>query len=181
MMEKEIYILRHGETDLNKQGIIQGSGVDAGLNETGRQQGQAFFNYYRKVDFELVMTSALKRTHQTVASFLKLNIPWEQFPEINEIGWGVHEGKLNDAALHEQYLAVTTAWQAGDFDAKLEEAESAGELASRIRRFVELLKNRREKTILVCSHGRAMRCMMCVLKGLHLGEMENVNHSNTGL
>ncbi len=181
MMEKEIYILRHGETDLNRQGIIQGSGVDAGLNEKGRQQAQAFFNYYQYIDFEVVMTSALKRTHQTVASFLKLNIPCEQFPDINEIGWGIHEGKQNTSAMHQKFLAVTRAWQAGNFDAKLEGAESANELATRIHHFVEALKIRREKTILVCSHGRAMRCMMCVLKGLHLGEMERVNHANTGL
>ena len=181
MMLKEIYILRHGETDLNKQGIVQGSGVDAGLNATGFQQAQAFFNYYQDIDFEVVMTSTLKRTHQTVAPFLNLNIPWEQFPEINEIGWGIHEGRLNEAALHEEYLAVARAWQAGNFDAKVEGGESAAELSSRHVRFVEALKNRQEKTILVCSHGRAMRCLMCILKGWHLGDMERVNHANTGL
>ena len=30
---KEIYIIRHGETDFNKQGIVQGRGVNSDLNE----------------------------------------------------------------------------------------------------------------------------------------------------
>ena len=38
---KEIFIIRHGETELNRLGIVQGSGVDAGLNDTGQQQAQA--------------------------------------------------------------------------------------------------------------------------------------------
>lgn len=46
-MTKYIYILRHGETDYNRRGIVQGSGVDAELNEYGRLQAEAFFRYYR--------------------------------------------------------------------------------------------------------------------------------------
>ncbi|MFM8374363.1 MAG: histidine phosphatase family protein, partial [Bacteroidota bacterium] len=37
-----VYFIRHGETDFNRQGIIQGRGVDSDLNETGRQQARAF-------------------------------------------------------------------------------------------------------------------------------------------
>ena len=41
--KKTIYLIRHGETDFNRQGIVQGSGVDSDLNELGLAQAEAFF------------------------------------------------------------------------------------------------------------------------------------------
>jgi len=180
-MEKLIYIYRHGETDLNKAGIIQGSGVDAPLNTTGRLQAKAFYEKYKKTPFEVVLTSALQRTHQTVEPFLKQELPWEQHPEINEMSWGDHEGKPGTPELRASYRAMVEAWQQGDFDASIGGGESAAEMAARVRIFVDKLKVRTEKTLLVCAHGRLMRCLMCVLKEQPLQEMEQYHHSNTGL
>ena len=84
-MEKVIYFIRHGQTDYNLKRIIQGSGIDSDLNETGREQGGLFFEQYKNIPFEVVMTSTLKRTHQTVAHFIDAGIPWEQYEEIVEM------------------------------------------------------------------------------------------------
>jgi len=73
-MKKIIYIVRHGETDFNRKGIVQGGGVDAPLNELGRQQAQAFYDIYKDVLFEIVLTSKLQRTHQTVQPFLEMGL-----------------------------------------------------------------------------------------------------------
>lgn len=181
MKAKTIYIVRHGETDLNRQRIVQGSGVDAGINATGRQQAQAFFKFYQQIPFEVVITSALKRTQETMAPFIQSGLAWEKFAEINEIGWGIHEGKKGTPELAKQYQRIIQEWQAGNYDAKLKEGESAQEMKTRLSYFVEHLKTRQEQTLLVCSHGRAMRCLMCILRGQHLREMENYHHANTGL
>lgn len=178
---KSIYIIRHGETDLNRHGIVQGSGVDTHLNELGQQQAQAFFTRYGHLPFEIVLTSALRRTHQTVKNFVDLGISWEQWPEINEISWGVHEGQKNTPQMREEYDTLIKHWKAGNYEAKIDGGESAQELASRMHHFVEHLKVRPEKKILVCSHGRAMRCLMCVLKGKPLYQMDHFKHANTGL
>lgn len=181
MSAKTIYIVRHGETDLNRQRIVQGSGVDASINETGQQQAQAFFDYYKNIGFEVVITSSLRRTHETMAPFIQTGLPWEKYPEINEIGWGIHEGKKGTPELARQYQRIIGEWQQGNYQAKLPQGESAMEMKTRLSHFVEHLKSRPEKTMLVCSHGRAMRCLMCVLRGEHLREMENYHHANTGL
>jgi probable phosphoglycerate mutase len=180
-MEKTIYILRHGETELNKQHIVQGSGVDASLNNTGLQQARAFYDQYQHLPFEAVLTSKLVRTHQTVAPFLEKGLPWEQIADINEMGWGVHEGKKNTPEMHQEYRTMMAAWQNGDYHTKLEQGESAHELAERMSRFIEQLKTRPEKLLLVCSHGRAMRCMVTLFKNRELYQMEQFHHSNTGL
>ncbi|MEO0777533.1 MAG: histidine phosphatase family protein [Bacteroidota bacterium] len=178
---KEIYIIRHGETDFNRQRIVQGSGIDSSLNDLGHAQARAFHTFYQSVPFELVITSNLQRTHQTVAPFTEQGLIWEQTPWINEINWGVHEGKKSEPWMIEAYRSMIQEWGRGNFDARLREGESARELAQRLEQFVDHLRQRPEATILVCSHGRALRCLMCLLKGQHLREMESYAHSNTGL
>jgi probable phosphoglycerate mutase len=86
-MNKNIYILRHGETENNRLAIVQGSGIDGTLNQKGEEQAKAFFQKYQEIPFELVVTSTLQRTHQTVKSFIDKGIPWVQLPEINEMKW----------------------------------------------------------------------------------------------
>lgn len=180
-MIKTIYIARHGQTDYNKKKIIQGSGVDSSLNEKGRAQAHAFYEQYKDIPFEVVLTSALKRTHETGKGFIDKGIQWEQFAEINEICWGIHEGKSYTPELEKDYKQMIAAWQAGDFTASVEEGESAIELSTRLNHFINHLKARTEQHILVFSHGRAMRCLICLMKGLPLQNMEGVNHHNTGL
>lgn len=180
-MSKTIYIIRHGETDFNRLGIVQGGGVDSSLNETGRRQAIAFFERYRDTGFEAVLTSTLQRTHQTMAPFLDLGLPWEQFSELNEMNWGRHEGKESTSEMRAQYQEVLKAWKAGRYDVRLDEGESAAELGGRLRRFIDLLQQREEQTLLICSHGRAMRALVCLLKEQELSRMDEYHHANTGL
>ncbi|WP_282456203.1 histidine phosphatase family protein [Chitinophaga sedimenti] len=74
-MEKELYIIRHGETDFNRQGIVQGRGVNSDLNAMGVAQAEAFYEHYKHIPFDKVYTSSLKRTHQTVKKFWTTNCP----------------------------------------------------------------------------------------------------------
>ena len=176
-----IYILRHGETEFNRLGIVQGSGVDTELNETGQMQARAFFEAYRDIDFQLIVTSKLKRTHQTVQAFIDQNIPWIQTPDINEISWGEHEGLPTTPEHTEIYRRTIAHWQNGNLEAALPGGESAGQLLLRVSRFVEWLKTRPEQRILVATHGRTLRCLLTLLKGLGPGDMEGMPHANTGL
>ena len=180
-MNKTIYFIRHGETDLNRAHIVQGSGVDSSLNELGHQQAGHFYDYYKHQNFDLVICSTLKRSYQTVIRFVDNEIPLLRFAEINEMNWGVHEGKSSTPEMKAAYVEMIRQWNLSNFDARLEEGESAREMADRINSFLDQLKQMPQKKILVCSHGRALRCVMTLLKGQHLREMESYKHSNTGL
>ncbi|MBK7958290.1 MAG: histidine phosphatase family protein [Bacteroidetes bacterium] len=74
MQEKEIYIIRHGETDMNKRNMVQGRGVNSVLNEHGHRQAKAFFEAYRHIPFEIAYSSSLTRTIQTIQPFVQLGI-----------------------------------------------------------------------------------------------------------
>jgi len=176
-----LYILRHGQTELNRLNIVQGSGVDSELNEMGYAQAKAFYEAHQHVDFDLVVTSKLRRTHQTVKGFLDKNIPWEQTSDVNEISWGVHEGQHSTPEQTERYRKMILDWQSGNLDASIESGESARQLLDRIQRFVEWVRTRQERRILVATHGRAIRGLITCLKGLPATAMEDMEHSNTGL
>lgn len=181
-MSKTIFFIRHGQTEYNKLGIVQGSGVDSELNEVGRAQAQAFYNQYHDFGFDLIVASGLQRTHQTIAPFVdNKNIPLEKTPLINEINWGIHEGKKYEPSMKGAYKEMIEQWNIGNFDASLVDGESAKSLASRLEVFLDRLVVRSEKNILVCTHGRTLRCMMCLVNNQHLREMENYSHHNTGL
>ena len=80
---QQIYLLRHGQTDFNVQGIVQGSGVNSDLNERGRWQAERFWQAYQDMPFARVYTSALKRTQQSVQHFIDKGIPHESHTALN--------------------------------------------------------------------------------------------------
>lgn len=181
-MDKELYIIRHGETDLNKQGIIQGRGIDSDLNDTGRAQAAAFYKMYAAVPFDKVYTSALKRTHQTVKGFIDAGLPWEKHPELDELAWGEWEGKQTSENAVGAFKDITEKWQSGDYDAHFAGGESPNDVAIRLKEIITVLKSRtEEKLILVCMHGRALRLLMCLISNKPLSEMYDFPHQNTGL
>mgnify|MGYP001302382098 CR=1 FL=1 len=180
-MTKTVYIIRHGETEYNRKHIVQGKGVNPGLNEKGKRQGLAFFECYKEVPFEVVLTSTLLRTHETVHPFVERGIPWERLPEIDELSWGVHEGKYSTPEMKKDFFHTIGEWQRGNFEARAEAGESAAELAERMERFVNALHQRPEKHLLVCTHGRSLRGLVCKLKGESLTEMERYMSYNTAL
>ena len=176
-----LYIIRHGETDFNKQGKVQGK-IDTYLNLTGREQGKLFYEYHKNIRFDLILTSSLKRTHQTVARFIKQNAAiWEPTPDLDEISWGVHEGQKYLPELEANYKIMMNGWENGDYDRKIEGGESAAELAERVGRVIEKLKHTKAKNVLICTHGRTLLCLITLLKGQPLKEMNRHKHQNTGL
>ena len=180
-MDKEIYIVRHGRTAFNKLGIWQGSSVDSPLDEVGEQQSEAFFRRYAKEDFDFVAYSKLQRSRQTIQRFLDLGIDYLETPDINEISWGLHEGKPHTPESLAEYKNVVGQWQKENYRKSFEGGESAEEMGIRISNFVSWIKVQPSNKILVCSHGRAIRCLLTVMKDEPLKEMEKYKHANTGV
>jgi broad specificity phosphatase PhoE len=180
--KKEIYLIRHGETEFNKLGIVQGSGVDSDLNQMGRLQSLAFFKYYQHIPFEKVYTSALVRTHQTVTHFLEKGIEHQILPGLNEISWGEKEGRIPNNEDNEYYAQLLENWRNGRTHLAPEGGESPEEVVERQKKALEkILINKNEKLILIAMHGRAMRILLSHISGLPLSKMDDFPHDNTCL
>jgi probable phosphoglycerate mutase len=179
---KLIYIVRHGETEFNKLGIVQGSGVDTDLNETGLMQAEQFFYTYQNKDFDKIYISALKRTKQSIQSFISKGIPYEVLPELNEISWGEFEGKVQDFKERTFYQQAVNAWNSGNYDIAVAQGETPNQLQARQKIAVQkILAASEEKTVLVCMHGRALKSMVCLLLNEPLSMMDEYQHTNLGL
>lgn len=182
MAKKTLYIIRHGETDLNKAGIVQGRGMNTDLNETGRKQGEAFYKAYKNVPFDKIYTSVLKRTYQTVQRFIDSGIPWQQLSGLDEMAWGRYEGKAVSEETRGRFKKIMQSWKDGDLDVRFEDGESPNEVQARQKEALqEIMSHPEEITVLICMHGRAMRLFLCLLNGLPLTEMDNYPHRNTTL
>ena len=178
MNSKKIFIIRHGQTELNRLGIVQGSGVDSSLNESGRMQAEAFYQAYRDIPFGHVFTSALKRSQESVESFLNPGIRHTILPGLNEISWGEKEGKRMTSEEDAYYKGILSDWRQGKTFLRIEGGESPEEVVERLKPAVEVIRQVEEENILVCMHGRALRILLCYLLQEPLRNMDDFDHSN---
>lgn len=182
MISKNIYLIRHGQTNYNLKGIVQGSGVNSSLNETGKLQAQAFYETYSHLDFDNIYTSALNRTIETVQPFLNAGYEHDPLPGLNEIHWGNKEGLIVNDEEDSNYHKVIASWRNGDIKHKMEQGESPEEVAARLQATIEEILNKDdEKQILICMHGRAMRILLCLLLNYPIQCMDYFPHHNTCL
>jgi broad specificity phosphatase PhoE len=181
MIKKELYIIRHGQTDHNLKGIVQGKGVNLPLNELGRRQAQAFFEAYKDVPFDGMYTSTLLRAQETIYPFRDLGKPYEIFSELDEISWGEMEGTNMVMENSDVFKELTDNWKAGNEEAKSPGGESPRELQDRQKRFIKHILHTPDRNILISMHGRAIRCMMCTLTDTPLSLMEEFPHVNLTL
>lgn len=179
MSSKKIYIVRHGQTDFNLKGIVQGSGVNSSLNETGRAQAQAFYQFYKDIPFSKIYTSVLKRTVESVQPFIDKGIPYESLAGLNEISWGSKEGQTITPEEDAYYHWMLSEWQKGNTAVAIEGGESPEDVTIRQSIVMDhIMKQTEEDTILICMHGRAMRILLCRLLNYPLRSMDMFEHQN---
>jgi len=178
MENRLFYIIRHGETEFNKLGIVQGSGVDMPLNQLGIDQAQKFYKHYKEIKFNKIYTSSLIRTHQSVLPFIEAGYTYEAVPALNEISWGIYEGKPQNEVERKVYGEVVKSWNTGNYSARILAGESALDLQLRQSAFVQYLKQQTDECVLIAMHGRALKCFLCNLLELPLSEMDSFEHRN---
>ena len=173
-----LYLIRHGETEYNKLGLVQGSGIDAELNEVGIAQADAFYQHFKHIPFKRIYTSDLVRTKQSVKEFINSGIPTEHYEGLNEISWGTSEGKTTNPENDKVYYETLRKWAEGETSLIMNGGESPEGVAHRQRKVIDLIESRDEDPILVCMHGRAMRIILCQLLNLPLQNMDLFEHRN---
>lgn len=160
---------------------MQGKGIDASLNSKGKLQAEAFYQFYKNAGFEVVYTSTLKRTTESVSSFLKEGLAQIKLPGLDEISWGVYEGVEANYEDKLFFKELTSKWANGETSVAIDEGESPDEVALRQREVIEQIKSADESKILICMHGRALRIFLTQLLELPIESMDQFEHTNLGL
>jgi broad specificity phosphatase PhoE len=104
---KEIYFIRHGQTNENSLGMRQGLEIDSDLNELGRQQAKKTGKYLKRYrtkgkNFDCIISSPMKRAVETaeiIGKELKLTKEIEIFDELI----GLKRGKMSGLAKDDKY------------------------------------------------------------------------------
>ncbi len=174
----ELYVIRHGQTDYNKRGIIQGRSVDSSLNEHGRIQAKLFVAEYGHIPFDYVFTSSQKRSQESVQHFIDRGDRHLVYSQLDEISWGKSEGIPTSKESYEAYMHCRKAWEEGDYTARLDGGESLEELSHRVEEFVEEMEAMTFERALICSHGRTLRVLFAHLFREELSRLQQYDHGN---
>lgn len=141
-----LFIIRHGETNENAQGIVQGW-TDTALNEKGLAQAAEAADNFNQ-DIEAIFSSDLQRATQTAEEFRKHypTLPYFEDLRIRERDFGDAAGTHRDNHDWEHF------WSAKD-TTKIPNAETLNEFNDRIRDFLEYLKTKDYSKVLIVAHG----------------------------
>lgn len=151
------YLVRHGQTDMNVAGLLQGQSNSI-LTEKGKEQARQLAKELGDIHFDAVFSSDLVRAKDTadiIAIEHKLATQTTQL--LRERAWGRLEG-LSRNVLHqfdEVYASLPD--EEKSIYKSFEDIENDEEVSIRFITFIrEVAVNYREKNVLLVSHGSAI-------------------------
>jgi probable phosphoglycerate mutase len=173
---KEVWLIRHGETDWNAQGRVQGNS-DIPLNALGESQAARLARRLNDAMFDSVHASDLQRAMRTAQVALP-SAPVMADPRLRELAYGLFEGMVvaNPAP------DVADAWRAWSPNRQHTPAPGGGEsynqLQTRMLAFVEALPAGRHAAF---THGGAIRSLLYRVMGTPHGQGVRVDIDNTSI
>ena len=181
----EIWFIRHGETDWNRQRRLQGW-QDIPLNEAGRQQAAQLAARMRdeavQTRFDALYSSDLQRacdTAQPVAEQLDLRIRTE--PGIRERGFGVLEG-LDLEHIDTLAPAAAASWKSRDPLRPLDGGETLGQFQSRVISTVDDIAGRHGgERIMLFTHGGVLDIVWRHASGVPLNAPRDASMLNVSI
>lgn len=159
----KIYLVRHGETDYNKDGIMQGQKINIDLNNTGVRQATKLKNDLKDVKFDLCFTSPLIRAWSTAMIIGGDRVEIKEDSRLLERNLGALEGvnkKLYDPKKYWDY----------NLNSNDDEVEQIQSVFKRCNSFMDEIKEKYSDniTILIVSHGAITRCLHHILMNTNL-------------
>lgn len=153
-----ICLIRHGETDWNFKGKLQGK-TDIPLNETGKNQAVECKAFFTGSDWDLIISSPLSRAKQTAEIINEgLNLEIVEMPIFKERSFGVAEG-LTIEEIKDKYPD-------GNYPGK----ETKESLKKRVMAGLEEINQKYPtKKVLLVAHGAVINSILNEISGGTLG------------
>jgi broad specificity phosphatase PhoE len=173
-----ILLVRHGETDWNRERRFQGQ-ADIPLNETGREQARRLAETFGGEPFSAVYTSPLLRARETAEIIaLPRGLPVEPEEALLEIDVGSWAG-LTTADVEARFAEGYRVWK--EWRSGWENGESYDELGRRVvAGLVRIAAEHPDGTVLAVTHGGPIRSAVAAANGIPytsvrsaIGEIEN--------
>lgn len=172
----ELWLIRHGETDWNAQGRIQGA-ADVPLNALGLRQASLLRDRLAGQRFDVVYASDLARARATAETALP-EAELRLDPRLRELSYGVLEGK-SWREMSAEETAIAAHWHEDPYTRRVPGGESYGDLTDRIEAFrSELPASGR---VVAFSHGGTIRSALYAVVGRPNGVAWRVAIGNTAI
>lgn len=180
----KIYLMRHGETDYNKKGLIQGR-LDIPLNEYGLSLARKTKEGFDKegISFDICYCSPLIRAKQTADILLEgTDTPIIYDDRICEMNFAEGEGvPLKDISVKPELANIDCLFHDPVHYRATEQGESYEALFERVSDFLEhelYEKENEYDNVLMCCHGGIIRAFLAFMKKLDLSQFWNNHQPN---
>ncbi len=164
-----VYLIRHGETDWNREKRIQG-GIDIPLNERGRQQAEALAGRLASLALEKIFTSDLGRAQETTARVVARQpakeIPVVATPALREGSYGLWEGLTRQEVIA-RFAGDWEGWVRRGGSGSPPEGEDFATLAKRVGGVFDAAAGENE-TVLISTHHGPIQAILCHALGIGL-------------
>lgn len=163
-----LYLIRHGETDWNKLGKVQGR-IDRPLSQLGYLQAKSLGQFFADISLSALISSPLKRAVQTAEEIQKYhNLEISIRHALLEGNYGSLEGIQREVFLEEYAPVLSQLKKMARYERlhhkMISDAESHFEIASRaIPALEEITKEHLGGEVAIVTHGWLMRALLVVL------------------
>lgn len=157
-MPHTIHLVRHGETDYNKERRMQGW-IDIPLNQTGHQQAHESSAQLQDTQVDAIYSSDLRRAVETAQHFASaVGAEIKKTKELRERDMGIFAGwaweREQDPEKDKLWQEFTRARDQEDLEWNKHQGESIGDMNKRIDAlFRKLHLDHREQTVMLVTHG----------------------------
>lgn len=178
-----LHLIRHGETDWNAEGRIQGQ-MESVLSELGQHQARELQKNLQAFEFDQVFCSSSTRARQTAdLALAHINQPFTYLDALREIYLARWEGYLYSEIEADDPLALNAFRNTPDsFD--VDGAETFSDLQNRaLGAVTDIIYQHRGQEIVIVSHGAWIKSVLCHYQGRPLSQfwepprMHNCCHS----
>ncbi|MGA7937995.1 MAG: histidine phosphatase family protein [Kovacikia sp.] len=166
-----LLLVRHGETDWNRQQRFQGQ-IDVPLNQNGRAQSQQASEFLKPIPIDYAVSSPMLRPKETAEIILKYHpdVTLDLEDNLKEISHGLWEGKL-EAEIEQSYPGTLEQWQRSPETVQMPEGENLHQVWERAIAawdgIVQTARDRAEPgTTLVVAHDAVNKAILCYVLGL---------------
>lgn len=172
-MKIDIYLIRHGETNLNRDGCFQGQGLNPPLNENGLEQAKKLSLVTEFLELDAVYTSPLTRAYQTAEAVSNSkNLPLIEDKRLLEANLGVAEGKLKKV-IEERMPSAYHKWRdLSNWDFAFDKGETRRQVLDRFMDFINDMGKSDHKHIAVVTHAGVLRSFLAS-KGIQQSKISN--------
>ena len=160
-----LLLVRHGETEWNRQKRFQGQ-IDVPLNNNGHAQARRASEFLATVKIDKAFSSPMLRPKDTALEILSKhpNIKLELFDELKEISHGLWEGKF-EHEIEAEFAGQLDIWQSQPETVQMPEGENLQQVWDRIaiiwQKIVESVPA--GETALVVAHDAVNKAILCLL------------------